>query len=52
MSKTIQRLERDRKALSNLHVRLTDKTADEYNALVHAIWNIDRLIRELNEGEE
>jgi hypothetical protein len=50
--KTLSMLNKDREALSGLHARLNDMTQREYNALVHAIWNIDRLIRELNEGEE
>ena len=41
-------LKRDRDALVGLHVRLADMSAKEYNALVHAMWRIDREIGELN----
>lgn len=44
-------LNRDREALTKLHARLTDMSRDEYNALIHAIWNIDRQLLELTEGE-
>ena len=44
-----EKLQRDRRALTGLHARVTDLSREEYNALVHAIWNIDRLERELLE---
>jgi hypothetical protein len=40
-------LERDRKALSHLFGRLDNLSREEYNALVHAIWAIDRDLREV-----
>ncbi len=43
-------LERDRKALSHLFGRLDNLGTEEYNALVHAIWNIDRQLREIVEA--
>ena len=42
-------LERDRKALSTIHARVQNLSTEEYNALIHAIWNIDRQLRELRE---
>ena len=45
---TLDKLKRDRVALSGLHVRLTDFRPDEYNALIHAIWKLDSLISQLN----
>ena len=44
-------LNRDREALAHLHARLTDMSRNEYSALIHAIWNIDRQLLELTEGE-
>ena len=43
------RLRRDRDALTSLFVRLTDVTKDEYNALVHAVWALDRKMQEAAE---
>lgn len=45
------KLNRDRETLAHLHARLTDMSRDEYNAIIRAIWNIDRQLRELTEGE-
>ena len=42
-------LERDRKALSNIHARVQNLSTEEYNALIHAIWAIDLQVRELKE---
>ena len=44
-----ERLTRDRAALTDVFVRLTNPSRNEYNALVHAIWRLDREIREVNE---
>ena len=44
-------LSRDREALAHLHARLTDMSRDEYNALIHAIWNIDSQLNTSTEGE-
>lgn len=49
MSNLIEKLQRDRSALAGLHARLSDLSGAEYNALLHAIWNIDRLESELVE---
>jgi len=38
---------RDRAALSGLFNRLRNMSPVEYNALIHAIWRLDR---EINEG--
>lgn len=46
-----EKLERDRKALCNIHARVQNLSTEEYNALIHSIWNIDRQLRELTEGE-
>jgi len=37
-----ERLTRDRRALTGIFVALANPTPAEYNALVHAIWRIDR----------
>ena len=42
----IERLNRDRKALTGLFTRLHDLSKDEYNALIHAMWKLDRMILE------
>jgi hypothetical protein len=47
MSSLTEKLKRDRAALVGIHNRLTDITPAEYNALIHAVWHIDRLEREL-----
>jgi hypothetical protein len=41
-------LERDRKALGQLFARLDNLGREEYNALVHAIWSIDKDLEEVN----
>lgn len=46
-----EKLNRERQALTQLHTRLQDMSKEEYNALVHAIWRLDRAIRELDEQE-
>jgi hypothetical protein len=46
-----EKLDRDRKALCNIHASVQNLSADEYNALIHAIWSIDRQLRELREIE-
>ena len=46
-------LQKQRDALSGLHIRLyVNLTGPEYNALVKAIWRIDRQLKELNEMEQ
>lgn len=45
-------LDRDRKALCDIHARVQNLTTEEYNALIHAIWAIDRQLRELREQQE
>lgn len=40
-------LERDREALAKLHGSTNYFDHSTYNALVHAIWRIDREIKEL-----
>jgi hypothetical protein len=45
----VDRLRRDREALTGLFVRLLNPSAAEYNALVKAMWRIDREIREVDE---
>lgn len=42
-------LDRDRKALSEIHARVQNLSTVEYNALIHAIWAIDRQLREQQE---
>jgi hypothetical protein len=42
----IDKLNRERRALADLHSRLTDLSPAEYNALIHAIWKLDRQINE------
>lgn len=42
----LDKAKRDREALAHLHARLTDMSRDEYNALIHAIWKLDRIINE------
>lgn len=48
MSKSIERLERDRRALQEL--MHGDIPYNSYNALIHAIWGIDRQLREIREA--
>lgn len=43
-----ERLTRDRAALTDVFVRLTNPNPAEYNALVHAIWRLDHEIREMS----
>ncbi len=45
----LDRLNRQREALSGLFVRLLNPSAAEYNALVKAIWRLDREIWEAGE---
>lgn len=47
-----EKLDRDRQALCNIHASVQNLSSDEYNALIHAIWSIDRQLRELNEIKE
>lgn len=47
----IDKLNRDREALCNIHARVQNLSTEEYNALIHSIWAIDRQLRELKEGE-
>jgi hypothetical protein len=44
-------LERDREALSGLHVKFGDLSWGEYNAVLHAIWMIDRELQDMKERE-
>jgi hypothetical protein len=45
----VDRLRRDRDALTGLFTRLQNMRKDEYNALIHAMWRLDREIREVDE---
>lgn len=45
-------LERDREALAKLHSSTNYFDHSTYNALVHAIWRIDREIKELTDTEQ
>lgn len=43
-------LNRDREALSDLFVSLSNLPPAQYNALVHAIWRIDAEIKQLTDN--
>ena len=47
-----EKLNRERAALAGLHARLQSMSKSEYNALVHAIWRLDREINDLQEQEK
>ena len=44
-------LNAQRKALVGLHARLQNLTTGEYNALIKAVWRIDRQMLELRQQE-
>lgn len=45
----LESLNKRRRALAGLHTRLNDMTQGEYNALIKAIWQLDREIWEVAE---
>lgn len=45
-------LEAQREALVSIHVKVQNLTGPEYNAIVKAIWRIDRHMREMREMEQ